>query len=194
MRGYRFPWHALIAATIVFCGLVIPAVADLQNPLMVTVPCEADATVMSKCPAYTGGNRGYVLAVNFDETTLYEALLRFNVTQLPVSQVSRATLYLFSPTGHGACTFYHLLDASDNWDETTINWTTRPTTGDALITMTPPEVGIFTIDVTAAVNAELAAGRNRLLSLRVTAANHAQITLISREANDVTKRPFLYLE
>jgi len=122
------------------------------------------------------------------------SFLRFDLTSVTAQQVGRATLKVFVNDVDGRRSKFKVFAVDDDsWRETRVNWFNQPATGADLASATVTGSGWVTLDVTAFVNAQLAPGGDKQVSLALKDDTHANVlvTLHSREAS--TNKPVLVL-
>lgn len=155
---------------------------------------EADAYTESGAPNNNYGTSSALTANNLDTTEIFESYLRFNLATV-TGTVKKATLKICALNYAGGNTqVYHLADSGDKWGEGTTTWNNRPTDGMLLGVLVAPKPADVTLDVTAAVKAELTSKeRNKLLSLRLAAPYKQGNAFWSREKS-AELAPCLLLE
>jgi hypothetical protein len=112
------------------------------------------------------------------------SFLRFDLVDLPVPRISKATLRLFVQDLDRSRERMGLFAVHDDaWGETTVTWRKQPRVGASLGRVRVPPGGWMEVDVTAFVNAELAGDRRVSLALLDEAGLFGGLILASREAS-----------
>lgn len=154
---------------------------------------EADALVSAGEPGVNTGTLPCLLTINICANTNYETLLRFPLTSI-TGNIKKVTLKMCALNFFGGVTqVYQLPDSADTLGETTITWNTRPTGGQSLGVLSATAPADVTLDVTSAVQTEMGAGRNKLLSLRLFGQQGQGNSYWSREKG-VDYAPCLLIE
>ncbi len=122
--------------------------------------------------------------------------IRFDLTALPASITSAKLRIYATNVGSTAGTRGVKLVADDTWQETDITWDQAPApTGPVLGTWQPEAGRSFELDVTAAVQKELAGDRKISLLIYATSdtGQKSNASFASREAGTADQRPVLIL-
>jgi hypothetical protein len=150
-----------------------------------TLPITHDAHVRAGKYAGTNYGNGSVLEVRTSTAAnTRHAYLRVG-TAAHTTPIATANLRVSARnTGSGNNTLRLYAAANATWSESSITWNTRPALGALLatFTVTSTTAAWTTVDVTAFVNAERAAGRADVAFVILEPSNGSQVNVTSSEA------------
>jgi hypothetical protein len=137
--------------------------ASCGHAATTTIPVSDDTYAANYEPDKNFGASDLLLALTPNADVRYEVFLKFTIPDIPVAH---ATLRLYALQSSGTCQISRLPDSADDWNETSLTWGNRPTSGDQLGSLAATAPGAVTFDITTAVQAEK--NGNHLLSLRLS--------------------------
>jgi len=161
-----------------------------------SIPPEADAYVRSGSSANNNYGSQPELVVRDSASVDNDRVsyLRFNLASLTAS-VSSAKLKLVKASGGGGNTFLHSV-SNDSWTESGVTWNNRPVLGAQVLQFaTGTAMETFQLDITAAVNAQIAAngGDGRItIGIQQTGMIDTTNSYASKEA--LINRPTILIE
>lgn len=192
---YHYKIVAVDAAGNVGAAASVAVTIESVEPVEVTVPIADDAMVVQGVPGTNYGANTQLSSRG--GTSQIESLLSAALPSAPSgTTLTRVTLRLRTSTDPTAASIEPTDFAviSDNWNESTVTWSTRPTTpGTAVgrLGQAPALNTAYTVDLSAGALRPLLGQK---ATLRMTGTGADNLRLWSSEASNSTYRPVLVLE